>query len=72
VKNEPAAKIDDGGPAFPVLYGQSQYVADGLTLRDWVAGQVLAGYAKDHRLQEQFAHHAYVLADAMLQERAKR
>lgn len=40
--------IDDGGPAFPVpseMYpnGEMSYRECGMTLRDWLAGQALAG-----------------------------
>jgi hypothetical protein len=40
--------INDGGPAFPVpdshhANGQVQYGANGMTLRDWFAGQALSG-----------------------------
>ena len=38
--------INDGGPAFPHV-GNPQsgfdYIAMGMTLRDWFAGQALAG-----------------------------
>lgn len=37
-----AEKIEDGGPAFP-LARQSPYDEDGMRLRDWLAGQALAG-----------------------------
>jgi hypothetical protein len=41
-------QINDGGPAFPVpdIYhpnGQIEYGAAGMSLRDWFAGQALAG-----------------------------
>ena len=68
MKNEPASKSDD---CNPMLY-KPMNGTDGLTLRDYFAGHVLAGYAKDHRLHGEFAQHAYEVADAMLQERAKR
>jgi len=41
------SKINDGGPAFPsVLYSHERaenWSTDGMTLRDWFAGQALAG-----------------------------
>jgi len=36
----------DGGPAFPVLYGQTNGL-DGMSLRDWFAGQALAGISAE-------------------------
>lgn len=39
------AKIDDGGPAFPIVTTEmSEHVEPGMTLRDWFAGQALAGF----------------------------
>lgn len=41
----------DGGPAFPVLTAEDptgcyrQPIAEGMSLRDWFAGQVLSGYS---------------------------
>lgn len=69
--------INDGGPAFPVpdshhANGQVQYGANGMTLRDWFAGQALAGLlaATDlsgtHAL---YAEESYEFADAMLKAR---
>lgn len=38
----------DGGPAFPrptvALERETEWGADGMTLRDWFAGQALAGF----------------------------
>ena len=60
---------DDDGPAFPKGYGQS----DGMTLRDWFAGQALAGLAREvtRVFPDVIAQNAYVYADAMMAERAK-
>jgi hypothetical protein len=33
------SKINDGGPAFPVLYGQTNG-QDGMSLRDWFAATI--------------------------------
>ena len=68
----------DGGPAFPkstveLPSGELQWGAEGMTLRDWFAGQALAGY----RAASDFSSHgqAYVSeqcyrdADAMLKAR---
>lgn len=73
---------DDGGPAFPrygVKAGFSHtkpYYEDGMTLRDWFAGQALCFIThpdmKRNALATDIAHSAYMIADAMLAERSKR
>ena len=73
-----------GGAAFPTIreingYSDSQNVicSDGMTLRDYFAGQALTGLfaawnAKEvPGWQEGVAWRAYSLADAMLAERKK-
>ena len=81
----------DGGPAFPVTRQEWQdgqlvpMTKNGMFLRDYFAGQALAGlvvgcagmlgdefsaYAKGH-CNHALACRAYVMADAMLAERAK-
>lgn len=81
-------KIDDGGPAFSCLPPAFQVLPDGnvealggegLSIRDWFAGQGLAGAmanAQAHPLgaadiSGSVARLAYRVADAMLAERAK-
>ena len=71
-------KIDDGGPAFPSACG-SKKCDDGMTLRDWFAGQALAGsYAawmaecRDTNVSSvNMAAECYLIADAMLKARTK-
>jgi hypothetical protein len=77
--------IEDGGPAYPaVVPVEFQYAYDGMSLRDWFAGQALpaviaatsAGQHQPHvepgQTQEQaMAVDAYALADAMLAARQK-
>ena len=70
------SKHDDGGPAFPSV----DYGSIGMSLRDWFAGQALAGVIAaccqdtlNFETREQlFARNAYAIADAMLAERARR
>lgn len=69
---------EDEARAFPLAYdlggGDGFYVAPGMTLRDWFAGQALSAFAKkldfthDARV---YAENAYFIADAMLAARAK-
>lgn len=73
-----AAKVNAGGPAFP-LPNCSWNDAGGMSLRDYFAGQAMAGMSRvgpwalieDESIAPKFARAAYVLADAMLAERAK-
>jgi anaerobic selenocysteine-containing dehydrogenase len=43
----------------------------GMTLRDWLAGQALAGWVDQGHSHRDAAKHAYDMADAMLAEREK-
>ena len=78
--------IDDGGPAFPMPMSYSPDTGpmagqDGMSLRDWFAGQAISGLAPlfydsapdadnpDGDDPEQIARTAYLLADAMLAAR---
>lgn len=74
---------NDGGPAFPRYGNDEKRVAsalcqDGMSLRDYFAGQALNAIAPhageertDEELADVYARQAYLLADAMLAERAK-
>jgi len=68
-------QINDGGPAFPVAdtvhsTGQVQYGFNGMTLRDWFAGQALAGmpWSREISRKDQ-AKQSFQIADSMLAER---
>jgi hypothetical protein len=75
-------KIEDGGPAFPMGYHRDGNSADhgGMTLRDWFAGQALAGWSQAHdriasNMHSSYDHEeivrvAYKIADAMLARKA--
>ncbi len=74
-----SAPIDDGGPAFP--YGQTSEVTGqfvngwgnpGMTLRDWFAGQALAGLCANPKtvgLAREVAECALIHADEMIAAR---
>ena len=71
----------DGGPAFPVdLYEDDPsdpscppqvLKSTGMSLRDWFAGQALAGIASDMEgmVASSIADQAYIVADAMIAAR---
>ena len=66
----------DGGPAFPSEAGSQNFGRSGMTLRDWFAGQALAGIAADYIEADavdasEYASACGELADAMLAEREK-
>lgn len=75
---------ETGGPAFPVAiddvrdfsaYGKNNLT--GMTLRDWFAGQALAGMLASEapgfvfRTPDEPVKRVYAIADAMLAERNK-
>lgn len=77
---------NDGGPAFPARIDQwngktgeqsEEWVHrfEGMTLRDWFAGQALAGMVAGSKgieiTPDEFAESSYQLADAMIAERNK-
>ena len=72
-------KQNDGGPAFSCKANESRggYPANGMSLRDWFAGQALAGLlasgvaSERGQTCEDVAQIAYANADAMIAERAK-
>ena len=69
-------KINDGGPAFPRPQAETSqggnYHQDGMSIRDWFAGQALAhDYTGDEGTDPaKIALWAYQVADAMLAARA--
>lgn len=77
-----SAPINDGGPAFP---RDERYLGhNGMTLRDWFAGQALVGFLMQpfdasieeigetwEQALERIPRGAYGYADAMLVARAK-
>ena len=83
--NKMNTPINDGGPAFPVpdshhANGQVQYGANGMTLRDWFAGQALGAMLVNSKAKSESevpsmlqlaGSFAYIAADAMLAAREK-
>lgn len=76
--------MKDGGPAFPYDVTDSDgggFFCQGMSLRDWFAGQALAGVVKHSDVQDSVSKEAglealkraakvaYLAADAMLKER---
>ena len=70
-------KPNDGGPAYPTLHipDSSPPAWSGMSLRDYFAGQALAGIMTTDIAMEMHSHEiaseAYHRADAMLAERDK-
>ncbi len=69
------SQINDGGPAFPVIHNPQdpRPDQDGMSLRDWFAGQVIAtsldkGIANEVP-RSRIVRDAYELADAMIEAR---
>ena len=58
-------KTFDGGPAFPSPFESF----DGMSLRDWFAGQAISGAIGEFRVAQTAAEYAYRVADAMLEAR---
>jgi hypothetical protein len=83
-KSVMADKRNDGGPAFPCeqtrdeMHGDwNQTFCPGMSLRDWFAGQALAGLVANPTNHLRFnseddAEYVYKIADAMLAEGEKR
>jgi len=76
-------KKDDGGPAFPGAFAGhcgkdnhadpcSCYLEEGMTLRDWFAGQAEPAMMGKHSTPEEVARQAYLIADAMIAERERK
>ncbi len=73
---------DDGGPAFPlpevvISTKGIAHAKPGMSLRDWFAGQALAGYFAYEHARHRFdgpdvTEYVYRIADAMLAERLKK
>lgn len=80
VLKKDATIFNDGGPAFPVhsaLEAAQGY--EGMSLRDWFAGQALASHAyhtsippDDEGYAAEVASLCYLVADAMLAARQQK
>lgn len=58
--------VNDGGPAFPVV---AENGLGHIALRDWFAGQALAGRIVEGGVIPDIAAECYRIADAMLAAR---
>ena len=74
-----SAPIDDGGPAFACAVASpdgDKCLQEGMSLRDWFAGQALAGllynYHEHPNTIRDCADMAYKAADAMLAARKEK
>lgn len=75
-------KIDDGGPAFPSNGSMGEVCQEGMSLRDYFAGQALMGLLNnseariesdlsDRTNAEILSSNYYFMADAMIAQRSK-
>ena len=67
---------NDGGPAFPQTAQVEFLRQNGMSLRDWFAGQAIgcaaySGFLRENERWPDLSRWAYKLADAMLAERSK-
>lgn len=67
---------NDGGSAFPSHGTMGEVVCEGMTLRDWFAGQALIGLARSEHFESNLkldvlAKFCYEYADSMIAEREK-
>jgi hypothetical protein len=73
-----SAPTNDGGPAFPREENAYHTGSHGMTLRDWFAGQALAGILINYTTakfgigEDICAKHAYEFADAMIAAREQK
>jgi hypothetical protein len=63
--------MNDGGPAFPISRENESWHSPGMSLRDWFAGQALAGILSGLPVGKEvpdpwLARECYRAADAML------
>ena len=66
-----AQRTEDGGSAFPRQAHLEMFAHDGLSLRDYFAGQALTGLLahNGHLATDEAARFAYLIADNMLEAR---
>lgn len=67
--------VNDGGPAFPRSDSGYSITQSGMTLRDWFAGQCMAGQVSHPSNTSvdpaDIARDSYTMADMMIEERSK-
>jgi hypothetical protein len=75
---EMSQPINDGGPAFPLVYysepigsiGPQLIVKGGMDLRDYFAAAIMQGLmASQYQVEDPYPIYAYKIADAMLKAR---
>lgn len=68
------SKTDDGGQAFPVTETEWHRMGEGMSIRDWFAGQAIMGILAFPRRDINnltACQQSYQIADAMIAERNK-
>jgi hypothetical protein len=62
-------QMNDGGPAFPLAVTNDTLDYHGMSLRDWFAGQALAGMLAAGDNYGSASQAAYQYADSMIERR---
>ena len=62
---------NNGGPAFPIYPSETLYAPSGMSLRDYFAGQALAGLVGAELSYEKLAEVCYRQADAFIEYRSQ-
>jgi hypothetical protein len=70
-RREAMSAINDGGCAFPRTVTEYIQGSEGMTLRDYFAGQALTRIATEECDMDEKARWCYRLADALIEERQK-
>jgi hypothetical protein len=65
--------MKDGGPAFPLNVNNREggWYSEGMSIRDWFAGQALMGLCSRGTVSEGTVAQCYLVAQWMLAERDK-
>ena len=63
--DKPEKSIDDGGPAFPCYHEDTGEIAEGMSLRTWLAGQALAAIIGNDEVERESSSRSAIARDAL-------